>query len=626
MSKMVVVVLLCCSVAHAISLAEFAQYWLTENSCYDLDGDGIVGFKDFARFALILTQEATYYVLPTGNDTTGDGSLSSPFATVSRAYNVALNGETINDNGLILTVGTNYYDDSNNGDSSSTAYCISTRAGWEYFAGHRSHWVNGKFIRLAANINFGGATVSHIGDNTTTMFSGTFDGGGYTLSNFTVDGPDSRNSAALFARLTGTATIQNLNIDSATVVGTSPVSNSLYAAILGGEVAYGALIAGCNVTNSTLRVKSTVDASNLNAYVGLIAGANHAHVTRCFTSGNVQPTALNTSTHSALWVGGVVGYQVGDAGNAAHTGLLDYCSSTAVISHWAINGDTRSYQDAYIGGIVGFINKPDLAVNVIDDCNFSGTINWVTTDTGATYATGGIAGAVGGCTITRCGAGTLTTPIAITLDCRNGYATGGWQSVGGAIGLLMDGFSNTGSTCDSCWCNSTVSVKYDNSNYIGTHVAGFLGDFSRAIGSTAVTTVTNCYCMGQLIDPVQVSPKIGWQCAGGFHASVIGAGTYTIQNCWCAMQPFQAEAASGAHGWQYNFSGAVTTSANNYWDSTTDPINTTYDDCATGEATSWLQTKNNYPQTAGAYDFTPGTGKWKMVDGMYPLLSWQVYP
>ena len=38
---------------------------------------------------------ATYYISPTGNDTTGDGTIGTPWATISKAHTSASNGDTI---------------------------------------------------------------------------------------------------------------------------------------------------------------------------------------------------------------------------------------------------------------------------------------------------------------------------------------------------------------------------------------------------------------------------------------------------------------------------------------------------------------------------------------------------
>ena len=50
----------------------------------------------FSFFALVQdASAATYYVSPTGNDTTGNGSLNNPWKTIQRAANAAVAGDTI---------------------------------------------------------------------------------------------------------------------------------------------------------------------------------------------------------------------------------------------------------------------------------------------------------------------------------------------------------------------------------------------------------------------------------------------------------------------------------------------------------------------------------------------------
>ena len=85
-------VLVCGSVAVAmdVEMGEFCQQWLSPGSC-DVSKDGIVNFVDYSYYADGVNEMALYYVSTTGNDTTGNGSIETPWATIAKAYSVVKN-------------------------------------------------------------------------------------------------------------------------------------------------------------------------------------------------------------------------------------------------------------------------------------------------------------------------------------------------------------------------------------------------------------------------------------------------------------------------------------------------------------------------------------------------------
>ena len=137
-------------------------------------------------------------------------------------------------------------------------------------------------------------------------FSGTFDGGGFTISNM--------NYAASFIT-TLNGTVKNLNLGGsfttaafADTVGTSGVisncGSSAYISVSGANVGG---IAGTNKGLIELCANSgTVFATSGGSKMGGIVGHNEGTVDRCYNRGNVESYAAIMTTNS--YTGGIVGY------------------------------------------------------------------------------------------------------------------------------------------------------------------------------------------------------------------------------------------------------------------------------------------------------------------------------
>ncbi len=135
----------------------------------------------------------------------------------------------------------------------------------------------------------------------------TFDGNGYTISNLTADEVYNEKNyfSGFFGRLTG-MTVQNLNIDKATITGTH------YAGGIVGQALYSSNIINCTVKNSSI-TSNTEDYDNDGKYdngdkVGGIVGqfnegSNGAKLDGC--------TVDNCQINGYRDLGGLVGYAGG---------------------------------------------------------------------------------------------------------------------------------------------------------------------------------------------------------------------------------------------------------------------------------------------------------------------------
>ena len=113
---------------------------------------------------------------------------------------------------------------------------------------------SGKTIQLTADIDLGGMTWEPVGqtggNGVKTYFQGSFDGKGYTISNFVVTpnatyGEGANYASGLFGFIdAGSAVVKNLNVDNATVNGHH------WTAVIAGYLT--GTIQNCHVTNSSV--------------------------------------------------------------------------------------------------------------------------------------------------------------------------------------------------------------------------------------------------------------------------------------------------------------------------------------------------------------------------------------
>ena len=219
-----------------------------------------------------------------------------------------------------------------------------------------------KYIRLYDNIDFAGATIGVIG-NTTTAFSGTFDGYGHTLSNFVISQPGV-NNVGLFGVVNGDGNLDyssdgviiHLNVSSANVSGDQNIGivagqlqtgKIIYVKVNSGQVSGSTNIGGVvgYSTNSYLaldtttgaitdqgslifRVLSQVDVTSTDQNCGGISGQN---------AGEIQLSTFAGDLNCISSVGGIAGLNSGNIKNsfnrsASYTGTTNVGSIAGVNS------------------------------------------------------------------------------------------------------------------------------------------------------------------------------------------------------------------------------------------------------------------------------------------------------
>ena len=120
----------------------------------------------------------------------------------------------------------------------------------------------GMFIKLNVNVNWNGKAWTPIGNNSTNVFKGTFDGNGKTIYNLDCNSA----TAGIFGRTT-TATIKNLKVDYATFTVQERYAGAIVGLLRGGKVLN--CVVGENVTvNSDLIMTDTAQCGGVVGWVG----------------------------------------------------------------------------------------------------------------------------------------------------------------------------------------------------------------------------------------------------------------------------------------------------------------------------------------------------------------------
>lgn len=406
--------------------------------------------------------------------------------------------------------------------------------------------------------------------NSSTKFSGTFDGKNHTISNFKTSGQYS----GLFGYVNG-ATIQNLTVNvtnnaGATsagglvgaVNGTTAIRNCTVNGTISGTHQVGGfvgfaqgvyqgntLVLPCNLTiegcinNATVTTTSQASDNNRTSaggFVGYVnAGATVTIKSYTDENGQTKKSTNNgkistTSSADNKGVGGFVGYSYG---KITLTDCVNEKNAT-------ITGKER------VGGLVGYIGKADSDSQkemVISGCENKAAVT--SNSTNDVYGIGGIVGYNSGhkVAITNCinsGAITGTHETAGIIgysdhseisNCTNSGAVSGFATVGGIVGKMGGGSIVS--------CKNTATVKASKArdidgdgNLDGAYLGGIVGwaggNVNNCYNSGTVTTETSwgnsnivggivgylvngktvsyCYNSGTIVGSSQIGGIIGY--------------------------------------------------------------------------------------------------------------------
>jgi hypothetical protein len=358
----------------------------------------------------------------------------------------------------------------------------------------------------------GGAGFTPIGD-AITQFTGSYDGGGFTISNFFMDRLGTDN-LGLIGYASG-ATLTNISLVDVDVTGDNNVGG------LVGQFDNG-IITGCSVTGLVVGAShiggmagvvlnsATVAACSSTATIsggemlgGLIGRMDGIFVADSFATGDVIGIYdLGNSSH-AMWVGGLIGmntslvtdcYAIGAVlGNSTVGGLVGLNFGGEINNSYATGDVSNVTGEAWaVGGLVGLMDSPSATIT---DSYATGSIT-VTTVAGFGSEIGGLVGAMfNGAVATSYAEVDINAPSCMVVggiagvvmggDISKSYSTGnvvGYDSVGGFIGH----FNSSGYVSD---CFATGNVTGEHS------VAGFIYSGGNIVRS---------YSIGTLVGGVQI--------------------------------------------------------------------------------------------------------------------------
>ncbi|MCD7988555.1 MAG: hypothetical protein LUG48_16410, partial [Klebsiella quasipneumoniae] len=308
----------------------------------------------------------------------------------------------------------------------------------------------GACFQLIADIDFNGCTWLPAGSSGT-PFTGSFDGGGNTISNIEIAAIS--NYTGFFGYVTG-ATVTDVTF-SGTVSGTGTASGTgTTYAYIGGVAAYSVSSKFQNVVSDMVLSVETESPATYLYIGGLVAYANGTassctEINGCRTNGDVSVMVNLATTSSTVYCGGLIGYilQYTDVTNSINTGNL------------VTNGAVTSL---YTGGFVGWATGAN-----VHNCANSGDSTGSMTASG-TAKRGGFGGSITGYS-TRNGAlsncvnwGTVTDGTGSFLG---GYTTNPATNRG--TSLRNNGLYSV-MTAEVPFCASTMTGTYDSTTNVAT--------------------------------------------------------------------------------------------------------------------------------------------------------------
>lgn len=324
----------------------------------------------------------------------------------------------------------------------------------------------GETVVLTNDIVIPNGTVfgDSIGNVDTKPFSGTFDGGGHTISGFTKSGPD---SVALFSRVTN-GTIKNLKMENVNVT----VTSSQRAAGVVSR-AMGATLDNVHVTSGTIsgpKQNGGLVGVCVNELSTITNCSNHASVTG--TSNTVTDYG-NGGLVGFIHSGGVtisnsINYGTVEAGATGAGGIIGtQIAGNVNISNSDNRGNIHGTKEG-VGGILGYIK-----VSAASSVAISGCTNYAQVKGDSGNGFGGIFGANYD----------ATSYLMLTInDCVNKGNIFGVAHVGGIAGLPR--IMKTGSIIQDCENYGDISASSAN---------GYCG----GVVSRARIIVQNCACYSE---------------------------------------------------------------------------------------------------------------------------------
>ena len=349
----------------------------------------------------------------------------------------------------------------------------------EHYVNQSANIFDGKVVCLANDIDLNGAEWTPIGDYafSRTSFNGTFDGQGYTVSNFKVTKPVkwtekvTEASYGFFGNVKGT--IKNLNVENAIV---NP-EGGRYSAALVGRLHDGGVVDNCHVTNSSVTIN--------HWQVGGLVGQNN--------NGNIKNCSVVGSTITGMAaVGAIVGM---DMVAGEHT--IENCrvANTTLVQNASFG---ESY-DATYGLAVGLVNKSGIILHLDNVEVENNTIKGIAANTLVGEAVDGAKILVNGYEIVADGLSYSAANKEYAISSANGLVALSKMTIKGnervvlAANIDLTGVEFTGlSAFNPESINTFDGQNHTVSNWTYTGGASDMGFFKSWVGNIKNVTFSNC--------------------------------------------------------------------------------------------------------------------------------------
>ena len=362
--------------------------------------------------------------------------------------------------------------------------------------------------------------------NSNTAFTGTFDGLGHTVSNLTINAPNT-DKVGLFGQ-TGTGTvIQNVGLAGSNVTGKAFVGSLVgynYASI-----------------NNSYAMGSVTGTDNT---AGGLVGSNNGTITNSYATGSVSAIAYGRPVTPAF-TGGLTGVNSGSISNSYSTssvngwyylgGLVGYNPEGGTISNSYATGSVRQITDsgAYIGGLTG-VNSGSISnsytTGLVNGNYYVGGLSGYNNPNGTiinSYATGNVSlrgansGEMGGLI------GHNDAPSAVQNSFWNTDTSGTTGSAGG-VGLTT---AQMQTASNFAGFNFTTTPGAAGNNWVMVNVDGSLNNTGGAVGATRPmlaseysTTINNAHQLQLMAMAPSASYIVG--------SNVDASATATASDVW----------------------------------------------------------------------------------------------
>ena len=219
----------------------------------------------------------------------------------------------------------------------------------------------GKTVKLVQNMDLAGSEWAPVGQKDATLFAGTFDGNGKTISNLSITEQNSTVNYAtgFFGWIGNPAVIKNVTIEGATIKGLH------FVGTLVGHLSGGADIDNCKVNNATI----VADPTKLDS-AGEFNGDKVGGIAGMIYDGSVVSNCqvTNTTIEGYRHMGGIVGYSYGEVKSCKVSNV------TITVNNINNYKEYEKVSEYGVAGIVGVNNGKVSGNNGVATVNIPGAV------------------------------------------------------------------------------------------------------------------------------------------------------------------------------------------------------------------------------------------------------------